>query len=117
MIACRPRFELRRVNSADSGEAPGDFAVLYRPWEFQVSRRRFLGLCLGLSGALLLDWLSLARAQWSATTVAGSRVDPEALSMIGIAATEGGNIDLGYHLRWFCDLPFPAEVFPDRDIL
>jgi hypothetical protein len=116
-VGARPQFELQHIEDASALEPPGIFPVLYRPWQFQASRRRFLGLCLSLTGALLLDWPSIVEGQEPTDGAGGGRVDPELLSMAGIAATQADGIERGYHLRWFCDLPFPEEAFPEKKLL
>ncbi|MBK6795233.1 MAG: hypothetical protein IPG76_00105 [Acidobacteria bacterium] len=52
------------------------------------------------------------------TGKAGGWVDPNLLSMVGIASTgEGGSVERGFHLRWFTNL-FPPEAIPrDRCII
>ena len=106
----RPQFLLKRIQ-AGGAEEPGIFSVLFRPWEFQASRRRFLGLCLGLTGTFSAGRPSLLRGQ-TTSAATGTRVDPEVLSMAGIAASGKQDLDAGYHLRWFCAAPLPEQAFP-----
>lgn len=111
-------FELSGVRNDGLREEPGIFPVVRKPWERELSRRSFLGMCLNATAALaLLRQITVAEAIAGVRPAnrAGTWVDPDLLSMVGIETTAGDTIEAGYHLRWFCDLGYPAEAFPTDD--
>ncbi len=114
----RPDFNLQRIPHSASG-APGIYPVLANPVEARVNRRTFLGSCFALTTALATaDTLTLgphAHAQPSPTPggIAGTWINPELLSMVGIEAAADESIEEGYHLRWFANLQYPRDAFPN----
>lgn len=121
----KPDFYLKRIPEAGDNE-PGIFPVIAPPWDFSISRRHFLGVCIGAAAGIIGDKLSIfpnqAVAQELPDTTfsfgrAGTWVDPRLLSMVGIAADSGASIEQGYHLRWFADMRFPEDAFPSQDAI
>lgn len=136
-----PQFALTEIPSRTGFSTPGFYPVITLPWERKITRRSFLGVCLGTSVALLLHNQSRSLLAWtdthhalhkdlpttqmatarykSPTQLAATWVDPRLLSMTGIAANVNDSIEAGFHLRWFVNLQmlpdtaFPHAAFPD----
>ena len=137
MKSFTPNDEIRQVAEYEQDGEPGVLPVLTSDGRTHLTRRGFLGSCLKTALAVLLmktpsrseapsissgfpTVLSSAVETGQVRQIAGTGVNSDLLSMVGITEGPGGTIEEGFHLRWFLgsDLEPPSEAFPsDQELV